>query len=243
MTKNKIFIIVVLFLAALLLIALLLSNPNTESGANNNANTKATTDALTDENTDGAVSATDSTIDSTIETTEPTEAETTVPTEETIEETTVETTTSEEGDEDNNDNSEIVMHFTERDVIALAKVLYNECRGVPSDMHKACVAWTACNRVDAEYGGVETVYEALVAEGQFAYNSNTPVTDELYALALDVLTRWNNEKNGETNVGRVLPSDYMWFSSNKPKNENDFRNSYSGEYDIWDYSYENPYES
>lgn len=131
-----------------------------------------------------------------------------------------------------------VEYFTEKDVIALAKVLYNECRGVPSDMEKACVAWTVCNRVDAGYG--DTVYDVLIAPNQFAYRKNTPVTEELYTLALDVLTRWNDEKNEVTDVGRVLPQEYMWFRGDGKHNY--FRNAFSGSYDIWDYSLDNPYD-
>lgn len=141
--------------------------------------------------------------------------------------------------EDTKEAIAIIMYFTEKDVIALAKVLYNECRGVPSDMEKACVGWTACNRVDAGYG--DTVYNVLTAPNQFAYRKNTPVTEELYSLALDVLTRWNDEKNGMMDVGRVLPKEYMWFRGDGKHNY--FRNAFSGKYDIWDYSLDNPYDN
>lgn len=137
------------------------------------------------------------------------------------------------------DNIEMVMYFNEDDVIALAKVLYNECRGIPSDIEKACVGWAACNRVDAGYGN--TIYEVLTAPNQFAYWNNTPITEELYNLATDVLTRWNNEKNGIEDVGRVLQSDYLWFRGDGKHNY--FRDSFSGKYNIWDYSLANPYEN
>lgn len=149
------------------------------------------------------------------------------------------TTENAEATEEAEEAVEIIMYFTEKDVIALAKVLYNECRGVPSDMEKACVAWTACNRVDAGYG--DTIYDVLTAPNQFAYRKNTPVTEELYNLALDVLTRWNDEKNGIMSVGRVLPKEYMWFRGDGKHNH--FRNAFSGKYDIWDYSLDNPYDN
>ena len=134
---------------------------------------------------------------------------------------------------------EMIMYFNENDIITLAKVLYNECRGIPSDMEKACVGWIACNRVDAEFGN--TIYDVLTAPNQFAYWDNTPITEELYDLATDVLTRWNNEKNGIENVGRVLQSDYLWFRGDGKHNY--FRNNFSGKYDIWDYSLDNPYDN
>lgn len=140
------------------------------------------------------------------------------------------------------EETEIVMHFDEDDVIALAKVLYNECRGIPSTTEKACVGWTVCNRVGTEYG--DTIYEVITSPYQFAYWYDTPITDELYDLSLDILTRWNKEMNGFENVGRVLPSNYLWFSGDGEHNY--FRNKFSGDYDVWDYDFidsrlRNPY--
>lgn len=132
---------------------------------------------------------------------------------------------------------ELVMYYTEQDVVALAKVLYRECGAIPSDIEKACVAWVACNHVDAGFG--DTIYDVVTIPNHFTYIENTPVTDELYNLALDVLTRWNNEKNGIEDVGRVLPSDYLFFHGDGWHNY--FRNVYSGGIS-WDYSLENPYE-
>lgn len=131
-----------------------------------------------------------------------------------------------------------VMYYNESDIVMLAKLMYQECGGVPSDTEKACVVWTVLNRVD-EYGG--TIYEVVTAKNQFAYYNDRPVDDALYQLAKDVLTRWNNEKNGEVNVGRVLPPDYLWFSGDGEHNH--FRNAYKGQFSIWDYSLETPYES
>lgn len=130
------------------------------------------------------------------------------------------------------------MYYEENDIIMLAKLMYQECGGIPSDTEKACVAWTVLNRVD-DSGG--TISEVVTAPNQFAYYENKPVDDALYALAEDVLMRWNNEKNGEKDVGRVLPSDYLWFYGDGKHNH--FRNAYQGNYSIWDYSLPSPYES
>lgn len=131
-----------------------------------------------------------------------------------------------------------VMYYEESDIVMLAKLMYQECGGIPSDTEKACVVWTVLNRVD-ESG--ETISEVVTAANQFAYYADRPVEDELYQLAEDVLIRWNNEKNGEENVGRVLPHDYLWFSGDGKHNH--FRNAYKGQFSIWDYSLETPYES
>lgn len=134
-----------------------------------------------------------------------------------------------------------IMYYTEEEVVMMAKVLYLECRGVPSDTEKACVAWTVCNRVGLDKFKGDTISEIITAPGQFAYSYNTPVTDELYALSLDVLQRWNAERNGEVYVGRVLPKDYTYYSGDGVHNY--FRNNYDGGYSIWDYSLQSPYES
>lgn len=134
-----------------------------------------------------------------------------------------------------------IMYYTEDEVVMVAKVLQRECGGLPSITEQACVAWTICNRVDSDKFNGDTVTEIVTARYQFAYYYDTPVTDELYDLALDVLTRWNAERNGEVSVGRVLPKDYTYFTGDGVHNY--FRNAYKGSYSIWDYSLPSPYES
>ncbi len=134
----------------------------------------------------------------------------------------------------------VIMYFTDDDTIALTKTLYDECRGVTSVTEQACVAWTVCNRVDDGYWG-DTILEILEYPNAFAYNPNTEIDPELYELAKDVLNRWNAERNGETDTGRVLPPDYMYFHGDGQHNY--FRNAYAGDYEIWDYSWKTPYKS
>lgn len=136
---------------------------------------------------------------------------------------------------------EEVMYYTEGEVVMVAKVLKRECGGLPSVTEQACVAWAICNRVDSDEFDGDTISEIVTARHQFAYYSNTEVDDELYELALDVLSRWNAERNGEVSVGRVLPKDYTYFTGDGVHNY--FRNAYKGNYSVWDYSLPSPYES
>ena len=136
---------------------------------------------------------------------------------------------------------EEVMYYTEDEVVMVAKVLKRECGGLPSITEQACVAWAICNRVDSDEFDGDTISEIVTARHQFAYRSNTKVDDELYELALDVLSRWNAERNGEVSVGRVLPKNYTYFTGDGVHNY--FRNAYKGSYSIWDYSLPSPYES
>ncbi len=128
--------------------------------------------------------------------------------------------------------------YTDADAVMIAKVIYNEARGIPSDTEKACIVWVILNRVDAGYA--DTISGVVTARYQFAYNARTPVWDELLSLSYDVLGRWAKEKQGQTDVGRVLPKDYLWYTGNGVHNL--FRNSYSGKWH-WNYSLPSPYTS
>ena len=128
--------------------------------------------------------------------------------------------------------------WSEEEVDVLAKMVWGEARGVPSDTEKAACVWCALNRVDHGYGSITTV---VTAPYQFiGYDADNPIDDEIKALCEDVLTRWYAEKDGETNTGRVLPSDYLWFSGDGKHNF--FRNAYKGG-ETWDWSLPSPYET
>ena len=128
--------------------------------------------------------------------------------------------------------------WSEEEVTVLAKMVWGEARGGPSDTEKAACVWCALNRVDHGYGPLVTV---VTAPYQFVgYDADNPVDDEIEALCEDVLSRWYAEKDGEADVGRVLPSDYLWFTGDGKRNH--FRNAYRGG-QIWDWSLPTPYES
>lgn len=133
---------------------------------------------------------------------------------------------------------EYILYFTEEDVSDLAKLMLIECGGVESKTEQACVAWCVLNRVD-EY--VSSIHDVLREPTQFALSESTEVRDDLYELANDVLSRWNDEKNGISNSGRVLPQEYTYFHGDGVHNY--FRNAFSGNYDTWDYSLESPYDN
>ena len=70
----------------------------------------------------------------------------------------------------------------------------------------------------------DTIQGVLSQPSQFhGYDPTYPVTDELYNVAFDVLTRWSYEKQGIP-VRRELPSSFLWFTGNGE--ENIFRGVY-----------------
>ena len=117
---------------------------------------------------------------------------------------------------------EYEMYFTEADVIALAQMLYGEARGCTVDNQAKCV-WCVLNRVD-DPRFPDTIIGVVSAPGQFyGYSPSFPVWDNLYAVALDVLTRWSMEKQG-ADVARELDASFVWFTGNGV--ENVFRGAY-----------------
>lgn len=114
------------------------------------------------------------------------------------------------------------MYFTEDDVNAVAKMLWGEARGCSRDNQVKCV-WVVLNRVDDERFP-DTIQGVLSQPSQFhGYSESYPVTDELYDVAFEVLTRWSYEKQGVP-VRRELPSSFLWFTGDGVTNH--FREVY-----------------
>ena len=114
------------------------------------------------------------------------------------------------------------MYFTEDDVAEIAKMLWGEARGCTRDNQIKCV-WVVLNRVDDDRFP-DTIQGVLEQPSQFhGYDPTYPVTDELYSVAFDVLTRWSYEKQGIP-VRRELPKSFLWFTGNGQ--ENIFREVY-----------------
>lgn len=125
----------------------------------------------------------------------------------------------------------------EAEIEMLAKVIYRESRG-SSDMHRAAVAWVILNRVDnKDYGN--TIKEVITSPNQFAWFDNTPILEEHYNIAYDVVTRWIIEKHGYLNTGRILPKDYLFFTGDGKFNY--FRQNYKST-SYWNWSLPNVYE-
>ena len=102
------------------------------------------------------------------------------------------------------------MYFTEDDIAEVAKMLWGEARGCTRDNQIKCV-WVVLNRVDDERFP-DTIQGVLSQPHQFhGYSESFPVTDELYSVAFDVLTRWSYEKQGIP-VRRELAKSFLWFT-------------------------------
>lgn len=132
----------------------------------------------------------------------------------------------------------IDCEVTEYEINMLAKTVYGEARGC-NKLEQSAVAWCILNRVDAGRGNIAQV---ITAPGQFhGYSRDFPVTDEIKSLVKDVVARWKLEKMIDGDVGRTLPSNYLYFSADGTGIGNIFRTTYSGNYEVWDWDCWNPY--
>lgn len=135
--------------------------------------------------------------------------------------------------------------YTEADAIALAKMGWGEALVTQSDTEIAATMWCALNRFDCGdpyYRNCKTIEAIVKQSGAFAgYSESNPVDEHLLWLAYDVLDRWNAEQHGETDVGRVLPPEYLFFHGDGRHNH--FRVEYKHNGQYYDWSLESPYES
>lgn len=124
-----------------------------------------------------------------------------------------------------------------REVELIGRTIWGEAGGVQSKAERAAVAWCILNRVDATGKSIEAV---VTAHKQFhGYKPEGECPTEHLELAADVLTRWQAEKLGATEVGRTLPADYLFFVGDGRRNH--FTTEYEGT-DYWAWSLNNPYQ-
>lgn len=83
--------------------------------------------------------------------------------------------------------------------------------------------WCACNRADA--WGL-TLDEVMHSDAFHGLLTEREVPTEWYDLARETLARWELEKLGYIDVGRTLPSEYLYFSGNGVVNV--YRTEYTG---------------
>lgn len=108
------------------------------------------------------------------------------------------------------EQKELTLHIIDpEDVELIGRTIWGEAGGIESAAERAAVAWCILNRVDS-FG--QTIEEVVTAEHQFVgYRPTGDCPKEHLELAADVLVRWYAEKDGAEDVGRVLPSDYLFF--------------------------------
>lgn len=122
-------------------------------------------------------------------------------------------------------------------IVLLAKMLWGEARGCSTTEQAACV-WVALNRV-SDPRWPDTLREVLLQPEQFrGLREDNPATEELMALAEDVLSRRARELAGEAAVGRVIPEDYFFWAGDGKRNH--FRKEYR-DTATWSWKMEDPY--
>lgn len=136
---------------------------------------------------------------------------------------------------------------TERDIELIARTIWGEAGGIPNADERAAVAWCILNRVDSDhpwFADADTIEEVVTAPYQFhGYLDESwgECPQEHIDLAADVVERWEREHAGFSDVGRVLPKEFLWFAGNGDWTHNNYRDAYEGSYTYWDWSLPSPY--
>ena len=128
--------------------------------------------------------------------------------------------------------------YTSEEVDILCRCVWGEYRGEDTDQ-VAAVVWCILNRVDDPRFDND-IKSVVTAPYQFSgYSPANPIDPRIQRIVLDVLARWSIETQCVGSVGRVLPSEYVYFHGNGKVNL--YRSEYwSREY--WDWSWGSPYE-
>ena len=126
--------------------------------------------------------------------------------------------------------------WTDYDAELIGRTIWGEAGGVKDPAERAAVAWCILNRVDA-WG--QTIEQVVTKPHQFyGYRPKGDCPQAHIDLAKDVLERWAAEKAGEENVGRVLPTGYLYFLGDGKHNH--FTIEWKGT-NTWDWSLTSPY--
>lgn len=121
---------------------------------------------------------------------------------------------------------------------AMSKMALGEAGGCcPTEI--AATVWNVLNRYDTG-GYASSIFGVISAPNQYhGYVPSFGIRKDVYDICEDVIARWVLEKEGNENVGRILPSDYLWFAGDGLHNH--FRNQYRGG-NRWDWSLPTPYD-
>lgn len=147
------------------------------------------------------------------------------------------------GDDIDPEPTPFVLRTSSEDIELIARTIWGEAPNVTSTMEQAGVAWCILNRVDSSRFP-DTIEGVVTQPQQFhGYRSAARYGDcpEYYIdLAADVVERWEREAAGETDVGRVLPAEYLYFEGDMTAH-NYFRTEWLGGLRWW-WTAENPYD-
>jgi len=107
--------------------------------------------------------------------------------------------------------------ISQEERVMIAKTIWGEARGCARDEQKL-VAWTILNRYDTGEWG-DTVAYIITAPLQFiGYKAGHPVTDEIMAVANEVIDAWLNSEDALILPPYSTDSDYVFFNGDGVNN-------------------------
>lgn len=130
--------------------------------------------------------------------------------------------------------------LSEKDEVLLAKMLWGEDRQHKLYM-RAAIIWCVFNRLDL----TRIPIDQIVTHDQFpGYLEGNPVKEWAVNLIWDVAIRYVLEQNGFTDVGRVLPKEFIYYEQPIGKTYHVFKTKLKlndPTNTLWDWSLPSPY--
>lgn len=131
---------------------------------------------------------------------------------------------------------------SEQDEIKMAKMLWGEDRANPTYM-RAAVIWCLFNRMEANKDSIDANINEIIFPG---YRDTNLVMDWAVNLVRDVTIRYVLELNGFTDVGRVLPREFLYYEQLPEHEEHTFKTTIrlmDPKCIVWDWSLPSPYKN
>ena len=110
--------------------------------------------------------------------------------------------------------------YSEYEIIMLAKLVWKEA-GACEPSEQRLVVWTVFQRIDStdyDFKDMNTIYDTVTASGQFAYDPDTPVHEDILNLCKEEATKWADNKPPPTMEPYAPTLPYLFYSGDGSHN-------------------------
>ncbi|MCM1330852.1 MAG: hypothetical protein NC253_15635 [Ruminococcus sp.] len=110
--------------------------------------------------------------------------------------------------------------YTEREITMLAKTVWREA-GACEPSEQRLIVWTVFQRIDStahDFEDMNTVSETLTAGGQFAYDPDAPVYEDILALCREEAEKWTDGQPPPTLEPYAPTAPYLFYTGDGEHN-------------------------
>lgn len=113
-----------------------------------------------------------------------------------------------------------IRTYTESEIKMLAKTVWREA-GTCEPSEQRLIVWTVFQRIDSndhDFKDMNTITEAITADGQFAYDPDAPVYDDILTLCREEVSMWTNGQSPPTMKPYAPTTPYLFYSGDGSHN-------------------------